>query len=169
MGERWRMPATWARPYVTQCGDCDLIRIFKKYFASFLFMFTPMFLEQSIQRTWSFYALMVKVVNGATNTISRSQLFIVQSFSVFLSDCASANVRVKLASGRTSYHGQVSFRKKMGKLCYKTNDKRHSCATIELWMHLRGLLSNRASITLLSCLSTYRCTLSAYHLLNFRF
>ena len=28
-------------------------------------------------------------------------------------------------------------------LCYKINGKRHSCAYIELWMHLGGLLSTQ--------------------------
>ena len=28
-------------------------------------------------------------------------------------------------------------------LCYKRNGKRHSCATIEIWMHFGGLLSTQ--------------------------
>ena len=34
-------------------------------------------------------------------------------------------------------------------LCYKRNGKRRSCATMELWMHLAGLLSTQeARVTL---------------------
>ena len=43
-------------------------------------------------------------------------------------------------------------------LCYKRNGKRCSCATMELWMHLGGLLSIQearvARGVLLSCLAT---------------
>ena len=68
-------------------------------------------------------------------------------------------------------------------LCYKRNGKRCSCAAIELWIHLGGLLSTQearvalgytsSNSTLLSCLATSHihplldgCTLDVYHFLS---
>ena len=36
-------------------------------------------------------------------------------------------------------------------LCYKTNGKRHSVCTIELWIHLGGLLSTQEARVALGC------------------
>ena len=65
-------------------------------------------------------------------------------------------------------------------LCYKRNGKHCSCAAIELWIHLGGLLSTQearvalgytsSNSTLLSCLATSHlldgCTLDVYHFLS---
>ena len=55
---------------------------------------------------------------------------------------------------------RICTRNSVGRsFCYNKNGKYCSCATIELWMHLEGLLSTQeaysySALTLLSCLET---------------
>ena len=77
---------------------------------------------------------MIKVVNSTTRATSGSQMLII--FQFFPSDSASVNLRLALRDNLSAQ----SYLRKTEKLCYKTNGKHLTCATIKLWMYAKRLL-----------------------------